>query len=63
MMMRDEGPSSPDVVAGRFLSGTNQWPDLDVFRPVLERYHEAMCELGQRLVRLFAAASATTGEC
>jgi isopenicillin N synthase-like dioxygenase len=43
------------------LSGTNQWPDLDGFRPVLERYHEAMCELGQRLVRLFAAGLGDDG--
>ena len=54
MMMRDDGPDSPDVLAGRFLAGGNQWPELAGFRPVLERYHEAMCDLGQRLVRLFA---------
>ncbi len=56
MMMREAGPDDPDVVAGRFLAGPNQWPDLTGFRPVLERYHQAMVDLGGKLVAAFFEA-------
>lgn len=53
MMMREAGPADPDVEAGLYLAGPNQWPQLDGFRSTLEGYHEAMIELGQRLVAAF----------
>lgn len=56
IMMREAGPDDPDVVAGAYLAGPNQWPDLDGFRPVLEAYHEAMEGLARRIIGLFAIA-------
>lgn len=56
MMMREAGPDDPDVVAGAYLAGPNQWPDLDGFRPTLERYHETMIAVGRRLIDRFMAA-------
>ena len=56
MMMREAGGRDPDVVAGAFLAGPNQWPDLDGFRPVLERYHRAMVDLAARVVDLLMRA-------
>ncbi len=53
MMMRDAGPDDPEVREGRYLAGPNQWPALSGFRPTLECYHEAMSELGRRLMALF----------
>ena len=56
MMMRDDPVDAPDVVAGRFLAGANQWPALPGFRATLERYHSVMSDLGRRVVEVFAAA-------
>ncbi len=56
MMMREAAADDPDVVAGRYLAGANQWPDLPGFRPTLEAYHQAMCELGARLAAAFFEA-------
>ncbi len=53
MMMREAGPDDPDVTAGRYLAGPNQWPDLPGFRSTLECYHQAMSELGARLIAAF----------
>lgn len=49
MMMRDSAP-------GEYLAGPNQWPDLPGFRERVERYHDAMWQLGVRLVDLVADA-------
>lgn len=49
MMMRESEP-------GEYLAGPNQWPDLPGFRERLERYHDAMWQLGLRLVDLVADA-------
>ena len=51
MMMRDE-PVDP----ARFLSGPNQWPDLDNFRAPVEAYNTALTQLGQQLTRVALAA-------
>lgn len=55
MMMREAGPQDPQVMAGAYLAGPNQWPEgLPGFREVVQRYHDAMCTLGHRLVALMA---------
>lgn len=56
VMMREAGPDDPDVLAGAYLAGPNQWPELDGFRSVLEAYHEAMEDLARRMIGLFAVA-------
>jgi isopenicillin N synthase-like dioxygenase len=56
MMMREDPPDGPEVAAGTYLAGPNQWPDLPGFRDAVEAYHEAMSALGHRVVGLFAAA-------
>ena len=56
MMMRDAGPDDPDVVAGHYLAGPNQWPDLDGFRDALEAYDAAMSALGLTVIGRFLAA-------
>lgn len=52
MMMREDAGDSPDVAAGTYLAGPNQWPELDGFRPAVEAYHAAMIDLGARIVHL-----------
>ena len=56
MMMREDGPEAPDVLAGAYLAGPNRWPELDGFRPAITAYHDALCGLGRRLVALAAMA-------
>ncbi len=54
MMMREDGPTSPDVTAGAYLAGPNQWPELKGFRRALVDYHDALSELGEKLMRVAA---------
>lgn len=55
MMLREAGPDDPDVRGGVFLAGPNQWPDgLPGFRDAVTAYHDAMAELGRRLLRIAA---------
>lgn len=56
MMMREAGPEDPDVRAGAYLAGPNQWPELDGFREVLTAYHDRMADLGQRMMEIAALA-------
>jgi isopenicillin N synthase-like dioxygenase len=56
MMMREDGPDSPDVLAGAYLAGPNQWPDLEGFRQDVAAYHDALCDLGRQLVAVAAMA-------
>ncbi len=61
MMMREAGSDDPDVVNGVYLAGPNQWPELDGFRPALERYHDHMVTLGRWLIDRFMAALGQSG--
>lgn len=55
IMLREAGPDDPDVRDGVFLAGPNQWPDgAPGFREAVTGYHDALCDLGRRLVRLAA---------
>ena len=56
MMMREAGPDDPDVVAGHYLAGPNQWPDIDGFRDTMATYGAAMTALGLRVVDHFLTA-------
>ncbi len=54
MMMREDAERDPDV----YLSGpnqwANQWPDLDGFREDVTAYHDALTDLGRKLMRVAA---------
>lgn len=54
MMMRDDSANSPEVAAGTYLAGPNRWPQLVGFRAAVEAYHDAMRELGYRIVGVLA---------
>ena len=56
MMMREDAQVDPDV----YLSGPNQWPDLDGFRAACEAYAQAMTELGHKLMGLALDAVGVT---
>ncbi len=56
MMMREDRQDSPDVIAGAYLAGPNQWPDLEGFREALVAYHDSMADLGRRLMQVAAFA-------
>lgn len=60
MMMREDGPNGPDVLAGAYLAGPNQWPApepaLGRFRATVTAYHDALSGLGRRLMGLAALA-------
>ena len=52
MMMREDSADSPDVLANAYLAGPNQWPDLDGFRETVTSYHNALTDLGRRLMEV-----------
>ncbi len=54
MMMREDGVDAPDVQAGAYLAGPNQWPDLAGFREDVTAYHDALTDLGRRLMEVAA---------
>ena len=56
MMLRESSPTDPDVKAGTYLAGANQWPDLAGFRETLMAYDEAMCTFAQQLIDVFDLA-------
>ncbi len=56
MMMREDEPGSPDVLNGAYLAGPNQWPALAGFRAEVTAYNDAMCGLGQGLMKVAALA-------
>ena len=56
-MARDLAADSPEVLSGLPLHGPNVWPkrrDLPDFRPTMERYFAALCELARSLLRCIA---------
>ena len=53
MMMREDKSELPDV----YLSGPNQWPKLENFKEVLEKYTVNMTKLGRNLMRLALLSS------
>ena len=56
-MARDLAPDHPDVVSGRRFRSANQWPEgLSGFREALVEYCDALEQLVQRLVRVYARA-------
>ena len=62
MVMRDLGTEHPDVLAGAYLAGSNQWPtSLPGFREVLEEYQLAMTRLATSLMRVLADALGDDG--
>ncbi|MAI58548.1 MAG: 2OG-Fe(II) oxygenase [Rhodobacteraceae bacterium] len=56
MMMREDTVEDPNV----YLSGPNQWPELENFREALEAYSEAMEGLGRRLLELSICSAGAT---
>lgn len=57
MMMHQRAADDPDVQAGLFLAGPNQWPaGLPGFREAVTAYHDALAELGHKLVGVIAKA-------
>lgn len=61
MMLRECGPDDPDVLAGAYLAGPNQWPDLAGFREALTAYDSAMGEVAARLIAVFDRALGADG--
>lgn len=56
---REIAADDPRVMAGRFNTGPNQWPDaLPAFREVMEHYYAAAHQLGETLVRGLAVSLA-----
>ena len=56
MVMREDTEDAPEVRAGDYLAGANQWPDLDGFRDDVMAYHDALTELAGKLVEIVALA-------
>jgi isopenicillin N synthase-like dioxygenase len=56
MIMGEHAPDSEDVLAGSYLAGPNQWPDVSGFREAAERYQSAIAIVARRLTELIATA-------
>ncbi len=54
MIMREDAADAPDVLSGGYLSGPNQWPDLDGFQADVTAYHDALTGLGRKLMEIAA---------
>ena len=61
-IMNELGPDDPDVRAGSVMHGPNVWPadgpgfSADAFRAAMERYHDAVWRLSERVLSAFARA-------
>lgn len=62
MMMREAAPDDPDVLAGAYLAGPNQWPALPGFKDTLLEYDQAMNRVARQFVSVFAACLNTDVE-
>lgn len=56
LAMCEHAPDSPEVLAGDYLAGQNQWPDLDGFEAIVMAYHTAMCGLGRQMMGIATEA-------
>lgn len=57
MLMHELAPDDPDLLAGKPLQGSNQWPDwLPGFKPVIARYTAAVEQAARRIIRTVALA-------
>lgn len=57
MMMHELPDDDPQVLAGTFLAGPNQWPaDLPDFKSTVRAYHAALSDLSRQLIRAVAVA-------
>lgn len=52
----DLAPDAPEVLAGKPLHGSNQWPAMAGFRAPVERYFAAALDLARHLLKGFAIA-------
>ncbi len=58
MVMREDAIDSPTVLAGDYLSGANQWPELAGFRADVMAYNDAMSSLAGKLIGVVSQALA-----
>lgn len=56
MAMHELPPDDPDVLAGAFLAGPNQWPSLPGFEQRVRTYEAAVAGVARKLVRAIALA-------
>lgn len=62
MMLRDLPADHPDVVAGAYLAGANQWPeDLPGFTETMTDYTRAMTEFAETLIAIIGRALGDDG--
>ena len=60
IMMREADPQDPDVLAGVFLAGPNQWPThMPGFRTLVMKYHRALSRVAHQLLRALFRAIGT----
>ncbi len=56
MVMREDEPDSAPVLAGDYLAGSNQWPELSGFKETVMAYNTAMTSLAQKLIRIVSVS-------
>lgn len=56
MVMRQDAEDAAEVLAGDYLAGPNQWPEVSGFREPVEAYHNALATLAFQLVEIVALA-------
>jgi isopenicillin N synthase-like dioxygenase len=54
--MCEHSADSPEMIAGDYLAGPNQWPGLAGFADVVMEYHDALCRLGRQMMGVAAEA-------
>ncbi|PHX61030.1 MAG: 2OG-Fe(II) oxygenase [Actinobacteria bacterium] len=62
MMMNELGNDHPDVLAGAYLAGSNQWPEgIPDFKETLIEYHDAMSRLARSIIDVIAKSLGDDG--